>query len=366
MYSVTSFPSPFAIMGRGRRMSALATALLALAAMLLSACNGGQTNGGSNRIELSGKAQGTFYSVIYYDSLQRNLQPAIDSLLDNFALTASLWVDNSLLRRVNDNRDSVVNDLFATLLRHSVEMNAYTEGCFDCTVGKLVNAWGFGFANRADITDALIDSLRHFCGVQPELVQRDDGSLVVRKASPETAIDFNAIAQGYATDRVCQFLEQQGISRYLVDIGGEVYVRGCKPDGQNWVVGVERPSENKYANPVVETRIKLLDQSVVTSGNYRKYYEKDGARYSHTIDPRTGRPVTHTLLSVSVVDSCAWRADALATAFMVMGLDRARSFIASHPDDNGAQTVCFIFNENGENKIFMTDRFKSLLYQPED
>lgn len=362
MHSVSSLPFSFSFAWFRRFIPLLAVAILAL----LSACGSGRAYGDPNRIELNGQAQGTYYSIIYYDSLQRNLQPSVDSLLDDFDLTASLWVDSSLLRRVNDNRDSVVNDLFATLLRYSVEMNAYTEGCFDCTVGKLVNAWGFGFANRKDVTDALIDSLRRFCGVQPQLVHLDDGSLVVRKGSPETAIDFNAIAQGFATDMVCRFLEQQGINCYLVDIGGEVFARGRKPDGQNWIVGIERPSENKYSEPVVETRIKLLDQSVVTSGSYRKYYEKDGARYSHTIDPLTGHPVTHTLLSVSVVDSCAWRADALATAFMVMGVDRAREFIASHPNDNGAQTVCFIYNVEGKNRIFMTDRFKTLLHQPEN
>ncbi len=311
-------------------------------------------------VKLHGKAQGTYYNIIYYDNERRNLQKEIDSLLSDFDLTASLWVDSSMLRRVNDNRDSVVNEYFADLIRMSVEMAQYTEGCFDCTIGTLVKAWGFSFAQREELNDKTIDSLLQYTGEQPTIVRSETGQFILRKSHNETALDFNAIAQGYSSDLVGRFLRQKGITNYLVDIGGEVIAQGSKHDGSAWKVGIERPAENKYSDREVETTIELKDQSVVTSGSYRKYYEKDGMRYSHTIDPSTGRPVEHTLLSVSVVDSSAWRADALATAFMVMGLERSLDFIKRHPDDKGVQTVFFIYSDDEGYKTYATEQFEKL------
>ena len=336
---------------------ALSAALLAAA--VLTACGG--RHDATQPLRLQGKAQGTYYSIIYYDSLGRDLQGAVDTLLTAFDQTASLWVAESQLRRINENRDSVVDGLFADLLTKSVAMHELTEGCFDCTVGKLVNAWGFGFANREQMSDSLVAALLQYTGRQPALADAGDGRYIVRKPHAETELDFNAIAQGYSTDMVAQLLERHGISNYLVDIGGEVYTHGCKPDGSLWSVGVERPAENRYSSPEVETSIQLSGLSVVTSGNYRKYYEKDGVRYSHTIDPKSGYPVEHTLLSVSVVDSSAWRADALATAFMVMGLERALAFIREHPDDSGTQAVFFIYNVEGHYKTYATPGFEKLI-----
>ena len=347
------------VIGSGIGVIGVIGVICVAAAIMLTACAPESAKG--KRMELQGKAQGTYYSIIYYDKEGRDMKRSIDSLLDDFDMTASLWVAESQLRRVNENRDSIVGDYFATLLRHSIEMNSFTEGAFDCTVGKLVNAWGFGFSKREEMTDALIDSLRQYTGQQPTIDSIAEGRYIVRKPQAEMTFDFNAIAQGYATDLVSRFLEQHGIDNYLVDIGGEVYAKGSKPDGSEWKVGIERPAETKDSEPEVALSIVLKDCSVVTSGSYRKYYEKDGTRYSHTIDPRTGRPVEHTLLSVSVIDSCAWRADALATAFMVMGMERSLEFIAQHPDDSGTQAVCFIYDDKGTNRVHMTDGFKKLV-----
>ena len=264
------------------------------------------------------------------------------------------------MRFINDNREIVVNELFATLTQLSVQMHDFTDGAFDCTVGKLVNAWGFGFSKREDMDSATIDSLMRYVGKQPEIVLDACGERIVCKPFKETTFDFNAIAQGYSTDLVSRFLEQQGIHNYIIDIGGEVYARGCKPDGSNWTIGIERPAENRYSSPELETTIKVQDMAVVTSGSYRKYYEKNGVRYSHTIDPATGRPVEHSLLSVTVIDTAAWRADALATAFMVMGLDKALQFIDSHPDDSGTQAVFFIYSEGEGYKTYATQKFNEM------
>lgn len=305
---------------------------------------------GDNAIKLHGEAQGTYYSVIYFDDKGRNLQTAIDSLLKDFDKTASLWEEESVIRKINENRDSIANEDFAQLLEMSKEMHEYSEGAFDCTIGKLVNAWGFGFSKKEEMSDDVIDSLLQYVGQQPIIVRDSKGRPIVHKASPATTIDFNAIAQGYSTDKVSRFLESKGIENYLVDIGGEVYAKGCKPDSSAWTVGIERPADNKYSSPEVEMSIELCNKAVVTSGSYRKYYEKDGTRYSHTIDPKTGRPVEHTLLSVSVVDKSAWRADALATAFMVMGLEKAKKFIREHPEDT-MERVIFIYSEGEGYKV---------------
>lgn len=314
-------------------------------------------------VRLNGKAQGTYYTIAYYDTLQRNLQPQIDSLLRSFDLTASLWEDRSLICRVNRNETDTVSPLFADLLQKSLDMNSFTQGAFDCTVGKLVNAWGFGAAQRSELTDQQIDSLRQYTGPGQLSLAYDSTSRqwTLSRQHPETAIDFNAIAQGVTSDLIGDFLLQHGITNFLVDVGGEVLAKGCKADSSAWTVGIERPAANKYSTPEVQLSISLKDLSVVTSGNYRKYYEKNGTKYSHTIDPSTGHPVQHSLLSVSVVDKTAWRADALATSFMVMGLEKGLAFIKDHPDDFGAQRVFFIYNENGEYKTYATPAFQQLV-----
>lgn len=330
--------------------------LASIASLLTVACTQVQ-----QPIRIQGEAQGTYYSVVYYDSLNRNFSEEIDSLLHDFDLTASLWVDSSLLRMVNENRDSIVNELFATLVNFSSEMHNFTDGAFDCTIGRLVRAWGFGFDKREDLPDATIDSLLQNIGQQPTIVRSSDGTIVVRKPDRTTEFDFNAIAQGYASDLIGHYLSGKGIDSYIVDIGGEVCSKGCKPDGQNWIVGIERPAANRYDSPEIETSIELHNKAVVTSGNYRKYYEKDGIRFSHTIDPATGRPVSHSLLSVSVVDTCAWRADALATAFMVMGLERSLQFIGQHPNDSGTQAVFFIYSDSDGYKTHATPAFEKMI-----
>lgn len=308
-------------------------------------------------ITLSGEAQGTYYIIRYYDEDNRNFQHEIDSILHDFDQTASLWVEQSTIRKVNGNTDSVISPLFADILQKSIDINRYTDGAFDCRVGKLVQAWGFSFRKQEELNQQSIDSLLTFSHGDISIDTLEDNSLMLKKSNPSTEIDFNAIAQGYSSDLIGQYLEQQGIQSYLVDIGGEVIARGLKDNGEPWTVGVERPAENKYANPEVELAVRLYNCSIVTSGSYRKYYEKDGVKYSHTIDPATGRPVQHTLLSVSVIDSMAWRADAMATAYMVMGLDKAKQFISTHSEDPETQAVLFIYSDGDNYKTYATPAF---------
>ena len=322
---------------------------LAACALLLAACQRPEP------VRLAGEAQGTYYSIQYFDPEQRNLQPQIDSLLQAFDRSASLWVDSSLLRRINAGETDTLDDILRFLLQNSLHVMEYTQGAFDIRVGRLVQAWGFSFRQRSEPDSAtLADLLR-----AAHSTVGFDG-MRLRRENPDTELDFNAIAQGYASDLVAQLLDSYGIASYLVDIGGEVISRGLKPDGSPWRVGIERPAEDRYSEPVVQTAITLTDASVVTSGSYRKYYEKDGVRYSHTIDPSTGRPVQHSLLSVSVVEDQCWLADAMCTAYMVMGLDSARRFIAAHPDGPGTAAVYFIYDSCGTLKEYATKEFNDL------
>lgn len=322
---------------------------LAACTLLLGACHRPEP------VRLAGEAQGTYYSIQYYDPEQRDLQPQIDSLLLDFDRSASLWVDSSLLRRINAGQTDTLDDILSFLLQHSLRIMDYTDGAFDIRVGRLVQAWGFSFRQRSEPDSATLASLLR--AAQSPVSY--DGKYLHRE-NTDTELDFNAIAQGYASDLVAHLLDSYGIDSYLVDIGGEVISRGVKPDGSPWRVGIERPAEDRYSEPVVQTAITLTDASVVTSGSYRKYYEKDGVRYSHTIDPSTGRPVQHSLLSVSVVEDQCWLADAMCTAYMVMGLDSARRFIAAHPDGPGTGAVLFIYDSCGTLKEYATKEFKNL------
>ena len=330
-----------------------------LTAVTTSSCR----HGSGEAIRLTGEVQGSYYSIIYYDEQGRDLQEGIDSLLQDFDRTASLWDENSLIRHLNSNSDSIITPLFADILQKSLYINSITEGAFDCRVGKIVEMWGFSFKGKTTPKEEEIESLLIASHGKIGIDSTEGGLLVLHKENANTEIDFNAIAQGYSVDLVGAYLERQGIEDYLIDIGGEVKAKGSKPDGEVWRVGIERPSENKYSEREIEAAVGLKDLSLVTSGSYRKYYEKNGERYSHTIDPSTGRPVTHTLLSVSVIDSTTWRADAMATAFMVMGLDKAKQYIAAHQDDFPSQAVFFIYSSADGNKTYATPGMEKYLQQ---
>lgn len=321
----------------------------ALLALLVVSCGRN-----AQKIVVLGEAQGTYYAITYFDTNGRNFKPQFDSLLNNFDQTASLWVGNSLIRRINANTDSVMNDVFCDMLNKSLHMREISGGYFDCTVGKLVNAWGFGFRQGIDLDSATVDSLRQYTGKTLTIVNRN-GHAILRKSNTETELDFNAIAQGYSVDMIAAFLEKKNIENYLIDVGGEVFAKGSKPDGSNWIVGVERPADSQFAERQIDSYVTLNNQSIVTSGNYRKFYEKDGVKYSHTIDPLTGYPVNHSLLSVSVIADSAWKADAFATAFMAMGLKKSLSFIENNTE---IKAVYFIYNENNQYKTFATEEFK--------
>lgn len=314
---------------------------------LLSSCN---PSARDQKISFLGETQGTYYSIIYFDKEGRDLQGEIDSLLMAFDLSASIWKPHSIISRVNNNDTVTIDTWFKDIFRVAYQVSEETNGAFDMTVGPLVNAWGFGFAEKQDPDMEQIDSLLQYVNYQSVRVE---GNHVIKK-NPNIRIDFNAIAQGYSVEVIASFLSGQGIHNFLVDIGGEVYASGEKPGGIPWKVGIERPAESKDDPREIQVKVTLTDKALATSGSYRKYYVIDSVRYPHTIDPATGYPVRHSLLSVSVMtDNCAL-ADAYATAFMVMGVDKAKLFLTDHPE---LQAFFISSTPEGEFSIYATKGF---------
>lgn len=279
-------------------------------------------------VKFGGETQGTYYAITYYHDDSTSIKPAIDSLLKRFDSTASTYKANSIITRMNQNDPGVISDeMFEIIFRRATEISENTNGAFDITVGPLVKAWGFGMTNRLNMNQHIVDSLLPLIGYKK--VKLIDKKLI--KDDPRILIDFNAIAQGYAVDVVASFLDSKGIQSYLIDIGGEVLARRTKPGGEKWNVAIESPSKNADEDRSIQDVVSLQDMAISTSGSYRKFYEENGIRYSHTIDPATGYPVKHSLLSASVLAKDCMTADAYATAFMVMGVEKGKEFLKKHP-----------------------------------
>jgi FAD:protein FMN transferase len=299
---------------------------LLVAVILLSSC------GGKNRelqlVSFRGVVFGTYYSVAYYSSDARSYQAAIDSLFSSFNQSVSYYDPNSVISRINRNETTLGDEYFINVLRKSLEIAEITSGAFDPTVSPLVNAWGFGFSEKIPLSNSQIDSLKNITGYKRVSINNSH----VIKEVPEIQFDFNAIAKGYAADLAGLLLEERGIKTYMVEIGGDLIARGLKPDGTGWRIGLEQPAKNMYEAQEWAFLVEMHDKAVATSGSYRKYYEEGGQRFSHTIDPQTGRPVNHNLLSVSVFADDSMTADAFATAFMVMGYEKSKDFVESRND----------------------------------
>lgn len=287
--------------------------------------------------KMAGFAQGSYYALTYYTAdaalSAEKLQPAVDSLLQAFDLCASLWNENSEICRVNRNEDFAPSALFRDMFEKAQEVSRCTGGAFDITVSPLVKRYGFSKKDKGDgggaagtLSEKELSEILRYVGWKK--VRIENGRVV--KDHPLLQLDFNAIAQGYASGLVAGMMDSLGIVRYLVDVGGEICAKGRKPNGERWVVGIEKPAENSMDERVVMERMYLEDEALVTSGNYRKYFEENGKRHSHTIDPATGRSVQHNLLSATILCKECWEADALATACMVMGTDSAKAFLTRH------------------------------------
>ena len=302
------------------------------------------------KMVLQGLAQGSYYAVTYFDEQNRNFQREIDSIFHAVDMSVNLWVDSSVISKVNRNEEVVLDDIFVDNFNIAQEAALLSDGYFDPTISPIVAAWGFSYKNGDSITPQLIDSLKQL--VDYRKVRIDSGKVI--KTNPDIRLDFNAIAQGYTSDLIAAFLDSKGIKNYLVDTGGEIMARGNKPDGKPWIVGIEKPAKNWDSEQVIQTRITLRDKGLVTSGSTRKYVERNGKRYSHCIDPKTGYPVEHNVLSATVMaESSVW-ADALASICMVMGMEKSLPLIESM---DGVEAYYIFVNEKGELETFATEGF---------
>ena len=308
------------------------------------------------KIVLQGLAQGSYYAVTYFDEEGRNFQPEIDSIFHAVDMSVNLWVDSSIISKVNRNEEVTLDSIFIDNFNIAQEAAQFSDGYFDPTISPIVAAWGFSYKNGDSITPQLIDSLRQL--VDYRKIRIEEGKVI--KENPAIQLDFNAIAQGYTSDMIALFLESRGIKNYLVDTGGEIMAKGEKPDGQPWIVGIEKPAENWDSERILQTRIALRDKGLVTSGSTRKYVERDGRRYSHCINPKTGYPVQHQVLSVTVLAENSVWADAIASICMVMGMKPSLPLIESM---DGVEAYYIFVNEKSELETFATEGFKDLIIE---
>lgn len=300
---------------------------------------------------LEGNAQGTTFRIVYADSLGRDFSQPIDSLFRVMDHSMSLWDSTSIISLFNAGNPAVRADAhFTAVFNKSREVSEATAGFFDVTVGPLVKAWGFSYKKALPPPDsAQVDSLLKLTGYQK--VKLEQGKLVAEH--PRINVDFNAIAQGYTVDVLAEFLNGRGIRNYLVEVGGEVRAQGRNERGEVWRVGIDKPTNSSASNRSLQAVVSLANKALATSGSYRKFIDRDGRKYSHAIDPRTGFPITHGLLSISVLANDCMTADAYATAFLVMGLEKAVPLAR----DLNLEIYGIVANPNGSLEVYQSADF---------
>lgn len=322
--------------------------IIAFGTFLLSGCNRGM----DTTLAIAGAAQGTTYHITYIAGEHSNYRASFDSIFRQIDLSLSTYDSGSIISKINRNDTNVTIDkYFSDVFHKSIGVSEKTNGLFDITVAPIINAYGFGFRKKERITNGLIDSLLMFVGYKK--VRLAGNKLV--KEKPQVMLDFNAIAQGYTVDVLASFLESKGIKNYMVEVGGELRAKGKKLNDSSWTVGIQMPVESDTEEAALFTTIRMEDKSLATSGNYNKFYVEEGKKYAHIIDPFTGYPAKHNLLSATVIAGDCMTADAYATSFMVMGLENSKQFLSENKD-LGLE-VFFIYDENGMLKKYATSYF---------
>lgn len=303
-------------------------------------------------IKIQGFAHGTTYHIIYKHPRGINLKAGLEKVMDSVDASLSTYDSTSIISRINRNENVKPDADFKKVFRRAQEISNATNGAFDITIAPVVNAWGFGFTERTKVDSSIIDSLQQFTGFAKVALQNE----IIKKQDSSIMLDVNAIAKGFSVDKTARYLEGKTINNYMVEIGGEVRVKGKNSSGEAWRIGIDRPIEDPEARKrELKTVVSLKNGALATSGNYRRFYVEDGTKYSHTINPKTGFPVRHNLLSASVYANDCMTADAYATAFMVMGLEKSQSMVRQNPE----LEAYFIYaDENGDEQVIATDAFK--------
>ena len=299
-------------------------------------------------VNVRGFALGTSYSVTYFSPERIDLNDSIKALLDGFENSLSIYRENSIISKVNRNEETVLDNYFTKMFNRSKEIARQTDNAFDIAGAPFFEIWGWGAKNRIEVSPRMIDSISEFAGI--DKISIVDGKII--KTDPRVSLNANAIAKGFSADVIAEFLNRMKIADYLVEIGGEMTIKGKNPKGEKWKVAIDNPEDGNYIpGRNIRTVLAITDRALATSGNYRRFYIENGEKFSHTIDPRTGYQSEQNILSASVSASDCMTADAFATAFMVLGLDKSKEILDARPELD----AYLIYFEDGEEKVYFTD-----------
>ncbi len=307
--------------------------------------------------KIEGETQGTTYHMIF-EGEQKNLKFSVDSILRDFDMSLSTYEPNSIISKINKGNKVELDEYFKQMFYKAKEVTEKSDGAFDITVGPLINAYGFGYGKAKSVIDSsLIDSLLSYVGM--DKVKIEHNYLV--KDNMNIKLSGNAIAQGQAVDVIAKYFDKINIQNYMIEIGGELKVKGLKY-GTKWRVGIDKPIEgNIIAGQELQSILAITNLAMATSGNYRKYYLKDGKKYSHSIDPKTGYPSCQNLLSATIIAEDCMSADAYATACMVSGLKKSIEMIEADPKLD----AYFVYSDKktGEMKVYLTKAVEEMIVE---
>jgi thiamine biosynthesis lipoprotein len=310
-----------------------------------------------NYVTVSGMALGTSFKIIYKDSKKRDFHDSVMKIFDEFENSLSLYRKNSVISKVNRNEDVVLDDYFIKMFNRAREITEQTDGAFDISAAPIFEVWGWGEKEKIKVTPEMIDSLKQYTGMDKIRIE----GRKTFKTSPNVRINSNAIAKGYCSDIVAGFIERQGINDYLVEVGGETVLKGKNHLGKDWRIGIDKPFDgNLIPGQSLQAIVNISNKALATSGDYRRYYIENGVKYSHTIDPKTGYSAKQNVLSVTVIASDCMTADALATAFMVMGLEKTKQFLQQNPDIE----ALLLYADKDDVKEFVSENMKHRIINP--
>lgn len=297
-----------------------------------------------------GEVFGTFYNITYQSD--KNLKSEIEAALKDVDSVFSMYNENSIVAKINRGERPELNEMFIEVYDLATTVNKETNGAFDITVAPLVNAWGFGFKTKEMPDKHQTDSILAFVGKDKFKVVKEGNKSFPQKSDKRTMLDFSAIAKGYGSDIIARLLRNHDIKNFMVEIGGEIVTCGNSEKRLPWKIGVTKPVDDSLSiENELQTVLNLTDKAMATSGNYRKFYYKGGKKYAHTIDPKTGQPVQHNILSATVITKNCAIADAYATAFMVLGMEETKKVLDKHPE---LMVYLIYSNDKGENEVWFS------------
>ena len=332
--------------------------LLYLFATFLVGCTSTNKKANLDYYQDSGEIFHTYFHIKY--EYNRSVKEEIMKALQTFDQSLNPFYENSIIGKVNNNVPVTLDSLFINVFERSMEVSRKTNGKFDITASPFINAWGFGFKDMDNVTQEKIDSMKPFVGY--EKIRIEDGMIV--KDDPRVQINTSAISKGYSCDVVAHLLQDLGIENYMIEIGGEIAMRGINDKGNCWRIGIDKPMDDSLAmQRELQIILSICDKAVATSGNYRNYYVKDGVKYSHTIDPQTGYPSEKDILGATVIADDCMTADAYATAFMAMGVEESLEVAKTIP---GLYYYFIYVKPSGEIASMFSDDFDQFLVDQMD